>query len=89
MVKKETIGKIQLVAGIILLLISLTGIIIALNNYNDIVNLFKLNFGSYNNPVQSLAVIYLKFDIAVTSIILFIISLLFITQGLVNTSRDK
>ena len=89
MVKKETIGKIQLVIGIILLLISIVGIIIAINNYYDIVNLFKLNFGSSGlDPLHDFAVIYLKFDLAITSIVLFIISILFITQGMVN-SKEK
>ncbi len=93
MVKKETIGKIQLGIGIVLLLISLTGIIISFSNYighsTDIINFFSLNFSGYSNEIDALGIILFKINILIASILLFIISLLSITQGLANAWGDK
>ncbi|MEX2017141.1 MAG: hypothetical protein WD876_01575 [Candidatus Pacearchaeota archaeon] len=93
MVKKEMIGKIQLWVGAGLLLISLAGIIIGFSSYignsSDIVDLFGLNFGGYSNPLDAVTIILLKLNILISSVLLLIISVLFITQGILNNSEDK
>ena len=92
MVKKETIGRIQLWTGIILLIISLIGIVISFGGYignsSDISNFFSLNFGGYPAEIDALAVILFKINILIASVLLFIISILFITQGRVNSRGE-
>ena len=116
MVKKETIGKIQLVIGIILLLGGIIGGVLTYNWYNkqleslplqiqDSVNILKENenytsFSEDSKIILRLStttfwtnVISFKLDIAVSLGLLcalsIIISLLFITQGLVNMKQTN
>jgi hypothetical protein len=111
MVTKETIGKVQLVIGILLLVGSiLSGIYLGENYQKE----FDLNSGNFIDGVKDLQnqnftnedskyIIsfeiaqqytlndnYLKFRLTIlesTSLIIFILSLLFITQGLVNIKQ--
>ncbi len=113
MVKKETIGKIQLIVGILLLIGSiLSGIYIGkdsqkefnLNSENFIRNLEDFqnqNFTTEDSKfIASFEIAqlyttnnhYLKLRLAIlesTSLIIFIMSILFITQGLVNIRQTN
>lgn len=88
MVNKKTIGKIQLGVGIDLFIISIVGIIIGVGGYignsSDIINFLKLNFAGYPTEIDALAIILFKINILVASIVLFIISILFVTQSMIN-----
>ncbi|HOF44510.1 MAG: hypothetical protein BWY36_00655 [Candidatus Diapherotrites archaeon ADurb.Bin253] len=69
--KKQTIGKVQLWIGIILLIVGIIGVIASIVLLNK-----RLNY------------ITLESSIGIGSIITMFISLLFITQGLVNKSEE-
>lgn len=95
MVKKRTIGKVQLGIGTILVLIVLFGGFIIYENWKDMVE----NFNSPGyiaddaNPVLVSISFHTQGIILVEwmglSIISFILSLLLITQGLANMSEDR
>jgi hypothetical protein len=114
MVKKETIGKIQLVIGIILLLAGIIGGILTYNWYNQQIKDFSSelsdqlknlmeneNYTSFSEDSKIILRMeltatlinwnFFKTDIAMRLGLLctlsIIISLLFITQGLVNMKQ--
>ena len=86
---KKTIGKIQLVLAIIILLIGIVGIIGIYSFNNMFASGTNLNADSTQRSI-SLIREGQSFSFMITWIILFVIiiilSLLFITQGLVNLS---
>ncbi len=112
--KREIIGKVQLIIGIILLVSSITGIIISNNQIQEIKqeinNDFYIKYSnsieeikSYSNETQIIiaqnlgnslqvelkAVDTLNYNLWVFFILAIIISILFITQGLINSSKGE
>lgn len=95
MVKKETIGKIQLWIGIILLLISIIGGILTYINYNNLLNEYSLAAFNKLETENQLTWSIQGFSInatfimayATVSINSFLLSLLFITQGIINLKK--
>ena len=95
MVKKETIGKIQLILGILLLIAGIIGLIITLNIYGNFKERFELNYDVQDNNEFSVIASISSFGIIINNALNFgllfilsiIISLLFITQGLVNMGQ--
>jgi hypothetical protein len=99
--KKETIGKVQLWIGIILLIVGIAGLVWSLETFKEVNR-------SMNNPDFSkgetdeetymsfnlwTSVLSLKYDLLLTkfstSIITIFISILFITQGLANKGEGS
>ena len=87
MVKRKIIGKIQLTLGIILLVVSLFGGYITWNNYKYMVESYQANSPSVSSNIIINVSVLMSWT--TTLIILFVLSLLFITQGLVNISEEK
>ncbi len=95
MVNKETIGKIQLWIGIILLLISIIGGILTYIDYNNLINEYSL--AAFNKletenqltwAIQGFSInstFIMTYAIAFINSLLF--SLLFITQGMINLKK--
>ena len=85
MVKKRVAGKIQLWIGIILLIISVAGGGLTYIPYNNLKETYS--------PSVELITISMQLNIiigfAVIFITSFILSLLFITQGLINISEEN
>ena len=83
MVTKKKIGKIQLIIGIIVLIIGIIGLIYSGDRFaEELVRNISFDFGG---------TIMASFIMSVlsTSIILIILSLMFITQGLLNKSENQ
>lgn len=112
MVSKKTIGKIQFIIGIIILVIGILGLVYSIEKYldlNETLNSASLseqqkesmenvseefkaliNLNSANIKISSISLKYsLVFPLMSTSIILIILSLIFITQGLLNKSGNQ
>jgi len=112
--KREIMGKIQLIIGIILLTSSITGIVISNNQIQkikqNINNDFYMEYSnlieeikSYSNETQIIIAqnfgnsiqIELKgaetlnYNLWLFFILTIIFSILFITQGLINSSKDE
>jgi hypothetical protein len=86
---KKTIGKIQLILGIIILLIGIGGIIFFNTVYNNESYLNDEDIEMSNKINIKLHFINLATTILASSILTIVISLLFITQGLVNLSTNN
>ena len=108
MVRKKTIGKVQLAIGIIVLLVGIFGLVYSYNNLGWAIDISGPNYDieeakSYSNETQAMlrmdslslnvmmssTKILSVFFLASTSIILIILSLMFITQGLLNKSGNQ
>jgi hypothetical protein len=91
---KETIGKTQMIIGIVLIVLSVAGIIwsiIVFGNMKDAMSTNIASGGDQYTLMQLLGIrvnFYLTFGFGIlsTSIILLFLSLLFITQGKANLS---
>ncbi|MBP6857563.1 hypothetical protein KBC25_04015 [Candidatus Pacearchaeota archaeon] len=96
--KKQTIGKVQLWIGIILLIVGIIGVIASIvllkNTFNSNINTEfiedDIEKATYITIFANkrLTYITLESSIGIGSIITMFISLLFITQGLVNKSEE-
>lgn len=98
MVKKKTIGKIQLVIGIIILIAGIIGIYCAIYDIGGFLPTHRYIEGL--NETQAIKqMITTNQDISIganalfvllsTSVIITLLSLIFITQGLLNISGEK
>lgn len=87
--KKETIGKVQLAIGIILLIVGIVGVIVSIFLFNNT----NHNLIESVSDIDKTGVIYtfvlftIESLLGIGSIITIFISLLFITQGLANKSE--
>ena len=111
--KKRQIGKLQIIIGILVLIMSLTGLLIA-NNWNkeqkrlnkDLTEDFFYSFKESKNSSNETKIMvaidftnkversYYSYTEKITSMILFsiiafILSLMFLTQGLSNISKNQ
>lgn len=116
MVRKNTIGKIQLIIGIILLIVGIVGVVLTYGIHNDNIENYsqRINqedslkeviddFESYSEESKTIikreyyntlfheafAMVVITMNFGALFILSIIISLLFITQGLVNMSEKK
>jgi len=94
MVKKETVGKIQLWIGVILLIIGIFGAFFVYNFSNSVVKA-KASDNQVSDPVLynldniEEEMIYLSYiNWYIYSFITIALSILFITQGLANKSEN-
>ena len=85
MIQKQTIGKIQLVLGILILALGIFGLIFANNMYNKIQDseIIEKNTSIYFSALS------FPLNFALSSGPGILISLLFITQGLLNLSTNS
>jgi len=94
MVKRTTIGKVQLLIGIIILLVGIGGIIFSYNWYKEADERWHLGLNNVGlEVVDTTNILAHSINMAITiiasSILSIFISLLFILQGLLNMSENK
>lgn len=90
--KKRSVGKIQLIIGIIVFLLSITGFILSANLFNNIKNLNQESSGeglgtfpvSDYEDKDALSSFYTNILLStfLFSLLFFILSLLFVTEGI-------
>jgi hypothetical protein len=98
MIKRKTIGKIQLILGIVLII----GLIIAgayINNHSDLLLSQDSGFKSNNLNVSVIDITNLRLnsaslilnlaDIALFAVVIVILSIMLILEGLANISEEK
>lgn len=93
--EKQTIGKVQLAIGIILLIVGIIGVILSVifikNEFDQADDIIKYGNSSETGMIlegQIISTYILAgFIMGLTSILTIFISLLFITQGLANKSE--
>ncbi len=96
--RKQTIGKFQLAIGIILLIVGIVGVIYGISQFKEIMEIPGqiTNLEDSEYKAQGIAMLIemmgmkttISFVMVSSSIILIFLSLLFITQGLVNKAEN-
>ena len=117
MLKRGTIGKVQLIIGILLLIVGIVGVILTYGIYSDNIEDYLRDTGKLDNDLKAsidgfesyseesktiikqgsfnvlfhgaFAMILIAMNFGALFILSIILSLLFITQGLVNISEEK
>jgi len=95
--KKETIGKVQLVIGVILLLAGIIGLVYTISLTDNLTEIMSADYRDSNyslaeittikySATNLLATVYTS--LASTSILTLFISLLFITEGIGKLSKE-
>ena len=79
--ERQVIGEIQLIFGIILLILAIIGIVLDYSSYNNIIN--------QNLNTLSVLITQSSIIIGILCILGIILSLFFITQGLLNSSEKE
>jgi type IV secretory pathway VirB6-like protein len=95
--ENRTIGKTQLILGVVILLLSIIGIIWSATFFDNVKRIQTLQGDNLADKQEFTIVKYsqvgIYFNLCITvlstSIILFFISLLFITQGKANISERR